>query len=84
MNREAFVPPTSTSQLSNAASGISAIKYADVKYTCSNCATSFSLSKGDPVRCKECGGRVLYKCRTKRMGKYHIYLNDYFSCLMIF
>jgi DNA-directed RNA polymerase I, II, and III subunit RPABC4 len=36
------------------------------QYLCGDCASKVELKKGDPIRCKECGHRVLYKERTKR------------------
>ncbi|KAK4987626.1 DNA-directed RNA polymerase core subunit rpc10 [Elasticomyces elasticus] len=38
-----------------------------VSYKCGDCNTDVTLKKGDPIRCKECGYRVLYKKRTNRM-----------------
>ena len=35
-------------------------------YTCGDCALRVPLEKGAPIRCQMCGGRVLYKERTKR------------------
>ncbi|ODV96406.1 hypothetical protein PACTADRAFT_49759 [Pachysolen tannophilus NRRL Y-2460] len=68
MNREGFVPSVNAA---NAASGIGATKnFLGVKYLCSNCCVQFSLNKNDPVRCKECGHRVLYKARTRRMVQF--------------
>lgn len=69
-NKEAFVPPTTLSGLSAAAAGINTYKSYGVRYICANCATKVTLNKGDPVRCKECGHRVLYKERTRRPSKY--------------
>jgi DNA-directed RNA polymerase I, II, and III subunit RPABC4 len=37
-----------------------------IKYSCGDCNTSVLLKRGDPIRCKECGHRVLYKDRTDR------------------
>jgi len=37
-----------------------------VNYLCGDCDTKVILKKGDPIRCKECGYRVLYKERTNR------------------
>lgn len=37
-----------------------------VNYLCGDCDTKVVLKKGDPIRCKECGYRVLYKERTNR------------------
>lgn len=36
------------------------------QYQCGDCAQKVVLRKGDAIRCKECGYRVLYKERTKR------------------
>ncbi|KAM0696799.1 hypothetical protein Q7P36_002870 [Cladosporium allicinum] len=38
-----------------------------VHYLCGDCDNKVTLKKGDPIRCKECGYRVLYKERTNRM-----------------
>lgn len=37
-----------------------------VKYLCGDCDAEVALKRGDPIRCKECGYRVLYKQRTNR------------------
>lgn len=37
-----------------------------INYLCGDCNAKIPLKKGDPIRCKECGHRVLYKERTKR------------------
>lgn len=37
-----------------------------VNYLCGDCDNKVVLKKGDPIRCKECGYRVLYKERTNR------------------
>ena len=37
-----------------------------VAYLCGECNSRVSLKRGDQIRCKECGHRVLYKERTKR------------------
>lgn len=37
-----------------------------VQYLCGDCDSKVTLKKGDPIRCKECGYRVLYKERTNR------------------
>ena len=38
----------------------------EVQYLCGDCDSKVSLKKSDPIRCKECGYRVLYKERTNR------------------
>jgi DNA-directed RNA polymerases I, II, and III subunit RPABC4 len=37
-----------------------------VNYLCGDCDAKVVLKKSDPIRCKECGYRVLYKERTNR------------------
>lgn len=35
-------------------------------YLCAECGVKVGINKGEPIRCKECGHRILYKQRTKR------------------
>ncbi|CAI5757224.1 unnamed protein product [Candida verbasci] len=65
--REAFQVPAS---ISAAAIGQVTTKSLGVKYNCAQCAASFSLGKNDAIRCKECGHRVIYKARTRRMVQF--------------
>jgi DNA-directed RNA polymerase I, II, and III subunit RPABC4 len=37
-----------------------------VEYTCGDCDMTVSLKRGEPIRCRSCGHRVLYKQRTNR------------------
>lgn len=41
-----------------------------VHYLCGDCDNKVTLKRGDPIRCKECGYRVLYKQRTNRYAPY--------------
>lgn len=81
MSREAYNPPTSSSTFqpggttipffstsTSGAGGLAAANAADAltQYLCGDCNSKVQLKKGDPIRCKECGHRVLYKERTKR------------------
>lgn len=79
MSREAYTPP-SLSQNQNQFSGqtgaantgfdATSTSFEDttkpVHYLCGDCDTKVTLKRGDPIRCKECGYRVLYKERTNR------------------
>ncbi|RMX59202.1 hypothetical protein pdam_00007749 [Pocillopora damicornis] len=42
-------------------------------YICGECHTENEIKSRDPIRCRECGYRIMYKKRTKRrsvlMGK---------------
>ncbi|KAL7415684.1 DNA directed RNA polymerase [Mrakia frigida] len=35
-------------------------------YLCADCAAENPIRMGEPIRCRECGHRVMYKPRTKR------------------
>jgi len=37
-----------------------------VEYRCGDCGAKNVIKGGDPVRCRQCGFRILYKMRTKR------------------
>ncbi len=37
-----------------------------VEYRCGDCGSLNNIKGGDPVRCRQCGFRILYKIRTKR------------------
>jgi DNA-directed RNA polymerase I, II, and III subunit RPABC4 len=39
-------------------------------YTCGNCGSDTTLKAGEPIACKECGYRILYKKRTKRVVQF--------------
>ncbi len=74
-----LIPPPQTSSSSNinitgagtTAAAPSAATIADatraVQYLCGDCNAKVLLHRGDLVRCKECGHRVLYKERTNRL-----------------
>lgn len=78
MQREAYQVPTlqpgsggGTTTTTTTAYGISSSGQDSsggptTQYLCGDCAAKVHLKKGDPIRCKECGHRVLYKERTKR------------------
>ncbi|KAJ4418008.1 DNA-directed RNA polymerase core subunit rpc10 [Gnomoniopsis sp. IMI 355080] len=38
-----------------------------IRYLCGDCGSPNQLKKSQPVTCLDCGCRVLYKERTKRM-----------------
>jgi DNA-directed RNA polymerase subunit RPC12/RpoP len=39
-------------------------------YECGLCKSKVKINQQDPVRCKECGYRILYKLRSKRPSEY--------------
>ncbi|MCJ1481400.1 DNA-directed RNA polymerase core subunit rpc10 [Schaereria dolodes] len=76
MSHEQYAPPTSQPSYNTSGGGGggssgfggSLVEQAGptVQYLCGDCNSHVHLKKGDPIRCKECGHRVLYKERTKR------------------
>lgn len=75
MSREAYVAPTAStfqstpgasSTTANATAADTAAGGPLTQYICGECTSKVELKRGDPIRCKECGHRVLYKERTKR------------------
>ena len=38
-----------------------------VNYQCGSCGQVTPLKASDPIKCRQCGYRILYKQRTKRM-----------------
>jgi DNA-directed RNA polymerases I, II, and III subunit RPABC4 len=74
MSREQYQVPTG--QGSQNVGGVAAPKsYAQemsaeggpaMQYLCGDCGVKTTIRRSDPIRCKECGCRVLYKERTKR------------------
>ena len=48
------------------ATGIAPPIIRGVEYRCGDCGAKNIIKPGDPVRCRQCGFRILYKTRTKR------------------
>ncbi|KAI4947730.1 hypothetical protein J4E91_006552 [Alternaria rosae] len=40
-----------------------------VHYKCGDCDMDVPLKRGEPIRCRNCGHRVLYKQRTNRKNE---------------
>ncbi|KAK1996105.1 DNA directed RNA polymerase [Colletotrichum falcatum] len=72
MSREAYQVPTAgaTSAPSAAAYSSYGTEGPQMQYLCGDCGLKFQLRRADPIRCKECGCRILYKERTKRMVQF--------------
>jgi len=41
-----------------------------VAYLCGDCGAENTIKPGDVIRCRDCGYRILYKKRTKRVVQY--------------
>lgn len=41
-----------------------------VAYLCGDCGTENTIKPGDVIRCRQCGYRILYKKRTKRVVQF--------------
>ncbi|KAI1504495.1 DNA directed RNA polymerase [Biscogniauxia marginata] len=74
MSREAYqIPTASGNSAPGAGAGLTRTFDPDsvtMNYICGDCGSKFPLKRSDPIRCKECGCRVLYKERTKRMVQF--------------
>jgi DNA-directed RNA polymerase I, II, and III subunit RPABC4 len=72
MSREAYQVPSLGGQNAFSADnmGANSMEGPAVAYLCGECNARVSLKRGDQIRCKECGHRVLYKERTKRMVQF--------------
>ncbi|ORY57446.1 uncharacterized protein BCR38DRAFT_489954 [Pseudomassariella vexata] len=74
MSREGYQIPTAQSSAPGASS--TQVSRADdnmgttMTYMCGDCGFKFPLKRQDNIRCIECGCRVLYKERTKRMVQF--------------
>ncbi|EPS33585.1 DNA-directed RNA polymerases I, II, and III subunit RPABC4 [Penicillium oxalicum] len=71
MSREAYQVPSMGGQnaFSNEGGGMTVDSPA-VTYICGHCSSRVALRRSEHIRCKECGHRVLYKERTKRMVQF--------------
>ncbi|CAO2650613.1 Nn.00g019050.m01.CDS01 [Neocucurbitaria sp. VM-36] len=58
-----YQPQQSSAQDSGAAVDSTA---RTVHYKCGDCDQDVPLKRGEPIRCRNCGHRVLYKQRTNR------------------
>ncbi|XP_024363835.1 DNA-directed RNA polymerases II, IV and V subunit 12 isoform X4 [Physcomitrium patens] len=41
-----------------------------VTYLCGDCGADNTLKPGDVIQCRECGYRILYKKRTRRIVQF--------------
>ncbi|KAI2626284.1 DNA directed RNA polymerase [Xylaria nigripes] len=74
MSREAYQIPTNQTN-SGPGAGANLSRTFDTEgvtmnYICGDCGYKFALRRTDTIRCKECGCRILYKERTKRMVQF--------------
>ncbi|KIY70888.1 hypothetical protein CYLTODRAFT_419289 [Cylindrobasidium torrendii FP15055 ss-10] len=42
----------------------------DMQYLCADCNATNEIRPREPIRCKECGHRIMYKKRTTRMVQF--------------
>ncbi|EIN10657.1 hypothetical protein PUNSTDRAFT_64752 [Punctularia strigosozonata HHB-11173 SS5] len=38
----------------------------DMEYICADCGAKNEIRSREPIRCRECGHRIMYKKRTRR------------------
>ncbi|KAF2131559.1 hypothetical protein P153DRAFT_383653 [Dothidotthia symphoricarpi CBS 119687] len=63
-----YQPPNTTAQ--DDAATAAAATARTVLYKCGDCDNDVPLKRGEPIRCRNCGHRVLYKQRTNRMVQF--------------
>src|SRR5690554_2551091 len=54
---------------------------AAMAYICAECGSENEIKPKEPIRCKECGYRIMYKKRTKRSTFFCIFY--FFSPLLV-
>ncbi|KAF8542714.1 DNA directed RNA polymerase [Trichophaea hybrida] len=64
--RDSYAPPASSGDRSYQQTAATATMH----YLCAECGVKVGINKGEPIRCKECGHRILYKQRTRRMVQF--------------
>ncbi|KAF9535095.1 DNA directed RNA polymerase, partial [Crepidotus variabilis] len=42
----------------------------DMEYLCADCGAKNEIRSREPIRCRECGHRIMYKKRTRRMVQF--------------
>ncbi|KAJ3531986.1 hypothetical protein NMY22_g7928 [Coprinellus aureogranulatus] len=42
----------------------------EMEYLCADCGVKNEIRSREPIRCKECGHRIMYKKRTNRMVQF--------------
>ncbi|KAF8313043.1 hypothetical protein DL93DRAFT_2081380 [Clavulina sp. PMI_390] len=42
----------------------------NITYLCADCSAENSIKTREPIRCKECGHRIMYKKRTRNMVQF--------------
>ncbi|CAN8102690.1 unnamed protein product [Discula destructiva] len=72
MSREGYTVPTQAPNpfepaRYQAGGGATSENEPTIRYMCGDCGSPNQLKKSQPVTCLDCGCRVLYKERTKRM-----------------
>ncbi|OAY62634.1 DNA-directed RNA polymerases II, IV and V subunit 12 [Ananas comosus] len=50
-----------------------------VSYICGDCGAENTLKPGDVIQCRECGYRILYKKRTRRILWLDVAADDLFN-----
>eukprot|EP00808_Paulinella_micropora_P018966 g10897.t1 len=51
-------------------------------YLCADCGTELRLKQGDPLRCRECGHRIMYKKRTPIIQQFDTLPSEMFKTVI--
>ncbi|KAG9305889.1 hypothetical protein G9A89_016541 [Geosiphon pyriformis] len=63
MNREQYQGPSASNNRTTQ-------QQQQMHYLCADCGVDNEIKPKEPLRCKECGHRIMYKMRTKRMVQF--------------
>ncbi|KAI0723382.1 DNA directed RNA polymerase [Earliella scabrosa] len=55
---------------SNAGQSFGAPQRHEMSYLCADCGSSNEIKPREPIRCRQCGHRIMYKKRTHRMVQF--------------
>ncbi|KAH9007068.1 DNA directed RNA polymerase [Lactarius hatsudake] len=53
----------------------------EMEYLCADCGAKNDIKPREPIRCRECGHRIMYKKRTKRSKSLDIRPWHYCFCV---
>ncbi|KAI8874076.1 hypothetical protein GQ42DRAFT_160105 [Ramicandelaber brevisporus] len=56
--------------VAGAAGGVPVAGPGQIQYICADCGAETEIRPREPIRCRDCGYRVLYKKRTRRMVQF--------------
>ncbi|KAI0921565.1 DNA-directed RNA polymerase core subunit rpc10 [Taiwanofungus camphoratus] len=62
--------PSQSFSGSGGSAGYMPVPRQEMEYLCADCGAKNEIRSREPIRCRECGHRIMYKKRTKRMVQF--------------